>query len=60
MSEIRPPYVDENIEDLDKFYEEVLKDDTIKDTYFEYCYSILGYLANSQHFNFPIWLLTPR
>ncbi len=56
MAEIKPPYVDVNIEDMNKFYEDVIKDDTLKDTYMEFCYSLLGYLSNSNHYNFPIWM----
>lgn len=56
MAEIKPPYVDVNIEDMNKFYEDVIKDDTLKDTYMEFCYSILGYMNTSNVYNFPIFL----
>lgn len=57
MTDITPPYININENDLDKFFEKILKNDTLKDTTFEYCTSILNYLPNTQIFDFPIWTL---
>lgn len=53
MSEIQPPYVDVDIEDLEGFLDKIIEDDTLKKTTLEYCTSIVGYLAMSQIYDRP-------
>lgn len=53
MSEIQPPYVDVDIEDLEGFLDKIIEDDTLKKTTLEYCTSIVGYLPMSQIYDKP-------
>lgn len=53
MSEIHPPYVDVDIEDLGGFLDKIIEDDTLKKTTMEYCTSIVGYIPMSQIYDRP-------
>lgn len=53
MSEIQPPYVDVDIEDLEGFLDKIIEDDTLKKTTLEYCTSIVAYLPMSQIYDKP-------
>lgn len=53
MTEIQPPYVDVDIEDLEGFLDKIIEDDTLKMTTLEYCTSIVGYLKMSQIYDRP-------
>lgn len=53
MTEIHPPYVDVDIEDLEGFLDKIIEDDTLKKTTLEYCTSIVGYLPMSQSYDRP-------
>lgn len=53
MTDINPPYVDEDIEDINGVIDKILEDDTLKKTTMEYCTSILGYLPMSQIYDRP-------
>lgn len=53
MTEIHPPYVDVDIEDLEGFLDKIIEDDTLKKTTLEYCTSIVGYLPMSQIYDRP-------
>lgn len=53
MTEIHPPYVDVDIEDLEGFLDKIIEDDTLKKTTAEYCTSIVGYIPMSQIYDRP-------
>lgn len=53
MTDINPPYVDEDIEDINGVIDKILEDDTLKKTTLEYCTSIVGYLPMSQIYDRP-------
>lgn len=53
MTDINPPYVDEDIEDIIGVIDKILEDDTLKKTTLEYCTSIVGYLPMSQIYDRP-------
>lgn len=53
MTEIHPPYVDVDIEDLEGFLDKIIEDDTLKKTTMEYCTSIVGYLPMSEIYDRP-------
>lgn len=53
MTEIHPPYVDVDIEDLEGFLDKIIEDDTLKKTTTEYCTSIVGYIPMSQIYDRP-------
>lgn len=53
MTDINPPYVDEDIEDINSVIDKILEDDTLKKTTMEYCTSIVGYLPMSQLYDKP-------
>ncbi len=53
MTEIHPPYVDVDIEDLEGFLDKIIEDDTLKKTTMEYCTSIVGYIPMSQIYDRP-------
>lgn len=53
MTDINPPYVDEDIEDINGVIDKILEDDTLKKTTMEYCTSIVGYLPMSQVYDRP-------
>lgn len=53
MTDINPPYVDEDIEDINGVIDKILEDDTLKKTTMEYCTSIVGYLPMSQLYDKP-------
>lgn len=53
MADINPPYVDEDIEDINGVIDKILEDDTLKKTTMEYCTSIVGYLPMSQIYDRP-------
>lgn len=53
MTDINPPYVDEDIEDINGVIDKILEDDTLKKTTLEYCTSIVGYLPMSQVYDRP-------
>lgn len=53
MTEIHPPYIDVDIEDLEGFLDKIIEDDTLKKTTTEYCTSIAGYIPMSQIYDRP-------
>lgn len=54
MTELQPPYVDVDIEDLEDFLDKIIEDDTLKKTTTEYCTSIVGYLPMGQIYDKPL------
>lgn len=53
IPEPEKPDPDKELEDL---FNKILEDKLLTRTTLEQCYSLLGYLTNSNHYNFPIWL----
>lgn len=54
MTELQPPYVDVDIEDLEDFLDKIIEDDTLKKTTTEYCTSIVGYHPMGQIYDKPL------
>ncbi len=53
IPEPEQPDPDKELEDL---FNKILEDKLLTRTTLEQCYSLLGYLSNSNHYNFPIWM----
>lgn len=53
IPEPEQPDPDKELEDL---FNKILEDKLLTRTTLEQCYSLLGYLSNSNYYNFPIWM----